>query len=353
MGKYRPIHVGQFTLGTLDGRPVATWDESGNRRRFRLGPEGLDQKSAEALLHQFARARTRAAEPSKRVTVQAIFDAYIADKALDHKPTTNQTNHWKALSPVFAHLAPADITKAVCKNYERTRTAAGRKMGTVWSELVALRSVLNWAAKAGMIPAAPHVTIPPKPSPRDVSLTREELATLLDATEPHHLKLYIILAITTAGRMGAILQLTWDRIDFQNGTINLHDPGRKATNKGRAFVPMNASARAALSEAKPAALTDYVVEWNAEPVASVKKGLATAAASVGLKCSPHVLRHSAARWMAEAGVPMEEIASYLGHSTTAITYRVYAKYSPTYLRKAASALELPAARPVTKRSRVR
>lgn len=44
--------------------------------------------------------------------------------------------------------------------------------------------------------------------------------------------------------------------------------------------------------------------------------------------------------MAEAGVPMSEIASFLGHSDDRITQRVYAKYSPAYLRTAASALEL-------------
>ena len=36
---------------------------------------------------------------------------------------------------------------------------------------------------------------------------------------------------------------------------------------------------------------------------------------------------------------MSEIAQLLGHSDSQITERVYAKFSPTYLRKAAEALE--------------
>jgi integrase len=44
--------------------------------------------------------------------------------------------------------------------------------------------------------------------------------------------------------------------------------------------------------------------------------------------------------MAEGGVPMSEIAQYLGHSSTRVTETVYARYSPTYLRGAAKALEL-------------
>jgi integrase len=43
--------------------------------------------------------------------------------------------------------------------------------------------------------------------------------------------------------------------------------------------------------------------------------------------------------MAEAGVPMAEISQYLGHSNVSITERVYARFSPNHLRKAASVLD--------------
>jgi hypothetical protein len=49
-----------------------------------------------------------------------------------------------------------------------------------------------------------------------------------------------------------------------------------------------------------------------------------------------LLRHTAAVLMAENGVPMSEISQYLGHNSTETTERVYARYSPDYLRKAAA-----------------
>lgn len=52
-----------------------------------------------------------------------------------------------------------------------------------------------------------------------------------------------------------------------------------------------------------------------------------------------VLRHTAGVYMAEAGVPMEEISQYLGHTSTKVTERVYARYSPEYLRNASNAIE--------------
>jgi arginase family enzyme len=54
---------------------------------------------------------------------------------------------------------------------------------------------------------------------------------------------------------------------------------------------------------------------------------------------PHLLRLSAAVHMAEAGVSMAEIAQYLGHDDDRVTARVYARFSPAHLRKAAAALE--------------
>jgi integrase len=103
---------------------------------------------------------------------------------------------------------------------------------------------------------------------------------------------------------------------------------------------MNAMARKALLNARKVALTDYVIEWGGKRVLSVKKGVAAAARRAEVKCTPHVLRHTAACLMAEAGIRMEEIAQYLGHTNTDTTRRVYARYSPEYLRDAAKALEL-------------
>jgi integrase len=135
-----------------------------------------------------------------------------------------------------------------------------------------------------------------------------------------------------------VLELTWDRVDLEAGMIRLGLGDTRA--KGRATVPMTDSAREALLEAREAALSDYVVEYACRRVLSVKRAFAAAAERAGVPwCTPHVLRHSAAVHMAESGIPMAEIGQYLGHSSESVTYRVYARFSPTYLRRAASALE--------------
>jgi integrase len=96
-----------------------------------------------------------------------------------------------------------------------------------------------------------------------------------------------------------------------------------------------------LQEAKAIASSEFVVEYGGERVLSIKKGFGHTAKRAGLPwVTPNVLRHSAAIWMAEGGTRMEEISQFLGHSSTRVTEKVYARFSPTYLRKASSHLEL-------------
>ena len=52
-----------------------------------------------------------------------------------------------------------------------------------------------------------------------------------------------------------------------------------------------------------------------------------------------ILRHSAAVHMAEDGRSMEEIQRFLDHSDINVTRKIYALFSPSYLKEAAAALE--------------
>jgi integrase len=153
-----------------------------------------------------------------------------------------------------------------------------------------------------------------------------------------HLHLFVVLAYRTAGRTAAILELTWGRVDLDRRLIRLDRGGGR--QKGRATVPISDDLVPLLADASRGALTDHVIDFGGRPIASVKRAFAAAVQRAGLDdVSPHVVRHSAAVHMAEAGVPIEEIADYLGHSDIRITKRVYARFSPGHLRRAAEAAE--------------
>lgn len=304
------------------GRWYAYWrDAAGAPRRRALRASSRD--AAERALADLQR------KPVGNL-VANIFGAFTADK-----DRWRAEHAWKRLGQTFGHLRPDQIDRPLCRSYAVQRRAAGASDGTIIKELATLRAALRWHDKH--TPAT--FELPASPPPMDRYLTREQYRAFREASkQTPHLHLFVVLAYTTAGRASAVLELTWDRIDFERGAIRLGLGDRR--RKGRATPPIHPSALQLLTDAKAAALTPYVVEYGGRRVLKVRTAFDAAAARAGLPwCTPHVLRHSAAVHMAEGGVPMEEISQYLGHSSTAITERVYARFSPSYLRRAGSALE--------------
>ena len=325
LGKYRDAYAAIY------------YDEAGKRHRHSLGT--ADRGLAQTRLEAF-RAHLASKAPAGELTTGAIFQAYLRDREEDDKSTTRMKDAWKRLEPTFGHIRPGDITKDTSTRYIHSRRAQKASDGTIWTELTYLRAALGFAVRSGWLQSPPYIKVPTKPAPKEHHLTRDEAKRLLDAAVMPHVKLFIRLALATAGRAGALLALTWDRVDLERRRIDLRDPDRPVTRKGRARVPINDTLLQALTEAQKGATSPYVIEWGGEQVLSVKKGIGAAARRAEVKCSPHVLRHTSAVWMAEEGIPMEKIAQYLGHDDSRTTERVYARFAPEHLKDAARTLNL-------------
>jgi integrase len=336
----------EWTIGKHRGGLCLVYYRDGKRHRHALGT-ACSRKAAQvapALYHDLTRPKT--------TTVGDLWRAYM-DEMQGRAVVATMIHTWKALEPLFGGIEPDAITIQHCRSHTDRRRERGIKDGTIHTELGHLRMVLLWAVKHRLIANAPHIERPGKPKSGEKHLTRAQVKRLIAGCDLPHLKLFVHLGYATSARSAALLGLTWDRVDFERGKIDLRDPAIRIPHKGRAIVPMTRTLRAALTEAQSGAMSPYVIEWAGGRVGSVKKGLAAAAKRAGLaKVTPHMLRHSAAVRMAEDGVPMEEIASYLGHSNVNVTRTIYAKFSPEFLQGAAASLELDEIEEVKERKRV-
>lgn len=323
-----------YRLGKLKGRFVLIWtEEDGKRRRYRL--EANTAKEAEREARDLI---LKLQAPSTGMTVDQIWGAYQAEVA-GRRQESKLMQVGKNILPVFGHLTAEQVTISDCRAYITQRREDGRKDATIRTELGCLRTALSWAEKSGIIVKSPRIELPPTPEPRSRYLTGAEVSALLDAAINPHVKLAMLLMLTTAGRSGAIFDLTWEQVNFDARFIRL-SKGEIGPRKGRATVPINDTLMAALQVAKAAAVSRYVIEWGGDRVTSIKTGFNAAVKRAGIAhCTPHDLRRTAGRFMAEAGVPMEEIAQYLGHSNPNVTRSTYAQFSPNHLRKASGALE--------------
>ncbi|MEJ7933685.1 site-specific integrase [Sphingobium sp. AN558] len=261
--------------------------------------------------------------------------AYLAAKA-DMASIKRATVAWKAAAPFWDALPIARVDETTPQDYGKRRSHC--KPITIRNELAVIRAALNWAERKKLIGKAPFIKMPSFPSSSVGHLSKAEFRRLLDASQALHVRLFLQLAVGTGARTNALLDLTWDRVDFDRNIIILNPHERVQTSKYRATVPMNAQLRAALIEAKDGALSDFVIEHGRARVGSIRNGFRAAAKRAGLKATPHMLRHSAAVWMAEANTPFSQIAQFLGHTDSRITERVYSRFSPSFLAGAAEAL---------------
>tara|TARA_R110000868_G_scaffold255990_1_gene512668 strand:+ start:397 stop:1428 length:1032 start_codon:yes stop_codon:yes gene_type:complete len=326
----------EISIGRLRGGLCVYWTgPDGKRIRRRLA--ACTRKEAEAEALEVYRTANYALRP-KDPAVAEIWELYQDD--LGEKPTAKTMGYTgKAVLPHFGHLRPEDITKAVCLAYSAKRRDAGKSQGTVHTELGHLKSALLFAENTRMIDRAPKIWRPEKPQTDKRILNAGEARSLIDAAIEPHIRLALILLLGTGARVGAILDLTWDRVNFERGSINLRlNDG--ATRKGRAVVPMNGGTRAALATAHDAALTDYVIEYASGPVGSIRKGVAGAVSRSGIgHVRIHDLRHTAAVTMLSNGIPLEKVSQVLGHSNTAVTFSTYGRYLPEHMQDAVNVLD--------------
>ena len=323
----------KLSIGRLKGGLCVYWYEGGKRVRYRL--KAGSRKEAESEAIDVYRKHTK---PIRGETVGDCWESYRA--SLAGRPTGKTLSYsGKSVLAFFGHYRPDHVTEGLCRQYNDKRTGDGVTQGTIHTELGHLRSALKHGSKIGLIDKAPAIWRPSKPETDKRILSPGEARALIEATRDPHVRLAIILLLGTAARVGAVLDLTWDRVDFERGVINLRLPDAQ-TRKGRAVVPMNGMTRAALQTAHDAALSDYVVEYGGGPIKSIRKGFVSAVERSGIgHVRIHDIRHTACVTMLQAGHPMHLVAQIMGHSNTRMVEKTYGRYVPEYMSPAVDVLD--------------
>lgn len=103
--------------------------------------------------------------------------------------------------------------------------------------------------------------------------------------------------------------MKWSQVDFDRKLVDLRGDGG-AANKRRAVVPMTDNLYERLCEAKSVALTDHVIEFKGSPIKRIDIAFRRRVERVPqlADVTPHVLRHTAAVWMAERCADVADFA---------------------------------------------
>jgi integrase len=333
-----------YSLSRRGGYWYVGWWEDGAAKR--ISCRTAIEAEARQFLADFRAGRAAPAIP-EAPTIGTILTGYEADRP-GRSPTLSYC--CAALRRHLGDLNAALLTKREIRAYTAARRLEGAggasarhrraprplSDGTLIRELGALRAALAWAVHEKWIAAAPHIERPSAPPARDRWLTRAEAFALLDATVAHHARVFVMVALHTAARTGAILELAWDRVDLAARTIDFGDD--HGLKRRARHIPINDALLPVLTEAHARRTSPWVIEHGGQPVASVKSAIRAAARRAGLTgVTPHVFRHTAVTWMMQAGVPVPMVASYAKMSVQMVE-KVYGHHSPEWMAQAARAL---------------
>src|SRR5262245_47895337 len=257
-------------------------------RKHSTGCKLNQRNQAEQALEEWKDLQKKRSKP----IVGELIDQYY-----DEKGRFKVTE--KKIKIMIAHLKRhgvgnfrvKQLNKERGNEYRDKRYAEGVSPPTVRKELACLKAAIKFTTGKDI-----HIELPPHGEPRSQFLTEEQFDKLLAAaSHVPHLYLFIVLAYTTTARPGAIFELTWDRVLWDEGEYGVvkYAIGPR-TNKGRATVPLNQMARKALRDAYRVRQTDYVIEFHGHRVSRVKIGFDAARKRAGLPdwVTPYTLRHT-------------------------------------------------------------
>lgn len=317
----------QFTVQRLRGGFAIVYRIDGKRIRRQL--ESTDRKSAEAEARLLYAGRGSAPR-----AVAGVMRAYLASIA--EKPShSRRVDAWKAMETFWGDVNPDLIDEPMCRAYRASRKVSD---ATARYELMQISTALHWAVSNNLVEKRRPIWLPPASERKTKHLSTSDWRKFFDAMRAPHARLYAMIGLHTMARPSAILDLTWDRVDFMRRTIDFTPPGHVRTAKRRVVAPISTALLEALQEGHRARTCEFVIERGGKRVACIKKAFQAASERSGVHATPYTLRHTGAVYAAEGGVSMAELAQMMGHDDDRTTQKHYARFSPDHLRGVAEAI---------------
>lgn len=210
----------------------------------------------------------------------------------------------------------------------------GNRNSTINRKLSALYRLLRKAKRSGQIIRLPSYIRLRERNSRVRFLTAEEEAAMFSAirTRNAHQELLCQFLVDTGARVGEALALTWGDIHNYVATFWITKSGKSRS------VPLTDRAAAALEAARAfsgsgpfssSAYPNFKYSWNQ----ARKENRFTEDPDM----VPHILRHTCASRLVQAGIDLRRVQTFLGHQTIQMTLR-YAHLVTNDLDQCATAL---------------
>ncbi len=284
---------------------------------------------------------------SDPVSLGDCVEEYLVALRVEHGLAANTLDAYRRdLDQYLQFLDGAEPDQGLVEEYVGSLSERGLAPSTMNRKIASLRGLHRFLTKEGYRAADPTVLLeaPRRLSPFPKALTIDEAISLVEAPD---------LTSQKGRRDSALLEFLYgtgarvsEAVDLDLGVLDLEDKIVIVTGKGskQRLIPLGTQAVAAMQRWLPDRLLLLKRSESGDPVFLNLRGprlsrqgafdvVKANAARAGIdpkKVSPHVLRHSAATHMVEAGADLRTVQEILGHATISTT-QIYTKVSSTHL----------------------
>ena len=279
----------------------------------------------------------RKIEPDR--TFEQLVVLYLRGTMDVKRSTDTDKQRFKALAEFFPEaLMMNTLCSADVLGYITYRQCKGISNKTINKELSLLSSTLKWA-KQKLDWELPNPVVGkrlPEESDEARCLTVDEFSKLLSSAKQawsSHTRRYLpefcILGFCTMMRPGEMLELDWERVDFDNEVVRLEVEHTKG--KARRLVPLNDEACAALLRLRrvcdeyfpdtPWVFTHTKPRYFGQRIKSVRKVFESAVDRADIThATPHSLRHTSITESVHApNANVVDISKVAGHKNLKTT----------------------------------
>jgi integrase len=217
---------------------------------------------------------------------------------------------------------------------------------SVWTArkyYIALRSIFQKAVQWNYIPENPFskVSKPKTPELMPAYFTENDFRLFMSVVEDRDFRDLCSTAITTGMRLGELLALRWEDVDFGAKVIRVRNSETFITKtKKNRVIPIDKELYPLLEQRKENMRVESSLVFHAPGGGPLKPGTVSAkfkryvrAACLNDKLHFHSLRHSFASKLVSASRSLYEVQTFLGHTTSEVT-QIYAHLRPEELHEA-------------------
>lgn len=313
------------------------------KKRYRE-PVGPDKDLARDVLSQrMVEIREKRFFPNKEkdpdpVGFHEFAKEYLQWAKANKKPSTYQRDLYtmRIFDREFGRKKIQDITMRQIERYQTKRRDLFT-VATVNRELALLKHLLSKAVKWRVLKenSAKEIKFLKGAVSRVRYLMPDEFQAVLSNCD-EFLKPIVTVAVHTGLRRGELLNLTWDRVNFEQRIITILD----TKNAERKDLPMDDTVTSTLQRLDRRG--EFVFPNNrGRPFnpSIIHYAFHSALDRAGIKDFRwHDLRHTFASNLVMAGVKIEKVQKLMGHKMIAMTQR-YAHLAPGYLAESVKVLD--------------